>query len=210
MEDRKQQILDLAAELLQSRSFTSFSYHDLSEALGISKASIHHHFPTKEELLLALAERYRVRQRLKLAEIDALHERADERLRAFLEVMSCIVQSGTKICAVGALQAEFNVIPERVRDAVREMYDTPKAWLTCVLDQGRSESAFEFEGDAARRAALILAAVQGALQIARARGAEEFAAVVRELEAGLTPRTLSRSGRAVRQPVGEWDRIEVK
>ncbi len=63
MVDRKEQILELAAELLQSRSFTSFSYQDLSERLGLSKASIHHHFSTKEELLLALAERYQERQR---------------------------------------------------------------------------------------------------------------------------------------------------
>ena len=44
--DRKEQIVDMASELLQTRSFNSFSYQDLSERLGITKASIHHHFRT--------------------------------------------------------------------------------------------------------------------------------------------------------------------
>ena len=44
MIDRKEQILDVTAELLLARSFNSFSYKDLSDRLGISKATIHHHF----------------------------------------------------------------------------------------------------------------------------------------------------------------------
>jgi TetR/AcrR family transcriptional repressor of nem operon len=202
MLDRKEQILKLAAELLQSRSFTSFSYHDLSERLGISKASIHHHFPTKEELLLALAKRYRERQRRKLSEIDSLYEAPEARLRAFLDVMSRIAESGTRICAMGALHAELNVLPERARGSVREMYEMPKAWLAGVLDQGRAESAFHFEGESAERATMILAAIQGALQIARAEGVGEFRAVVREIEAGLVPPRVSTSSPAVRLPSG--------
>ena len=48
--DRKEQILSVAAELLQTRSFSAFSYQDLSDRLGITKAAIHHHFPSKEGL----------------------------------------------------------------------------------------------------------------------------------------------------------------
>jgi len=56
--DRKQQILEKASELLMTRSYSSFSYKDLSEALGITKASIHHHYESKEVLGLALADMY--------------------------------------------------------------------------------------------------------------------------------------------------------
>ena len=70
--DRKAQILRVASELLLTRSFTSFSYQDLSDRLGIRKASIHHHFPTKDDLLVALTERYRLGQKKRLDEIDAM------------------------------------------------------------------------------------------------------------------------------------------
>lgn len=102
------------------------------------------------------------------------------------------------------------MIPERARAAVTELYETPKAWLAGVLEQGRSATLFEFDGDAVDRAALILAAIQGALQIARAEGTGEFTAVVREIEAGLAPRDMSKPSCAVRQSSEELERIEVE
>lgn len=98
------------------------------------------------------------------------------------------------------------MIPERARAAVTELYETPKAWLAGVLEQGRSATLFEFDGDAVDRAALILAAIQ----IARAEGTGEFTAVVREIEAGLAPRDMSKPSCAVRQSSEELERIEVE
>jgi len=82
--DRKKEILEVAAELLQTRSFSSFSYAGLSERLGISKASIHHHFATKQELTRALVERYRESRRRFLAELDHRFSDPWGRLEAFL------------------------------------------------------------------------------------------------------------------------------
>ena len=45
-----EQILDLAETLIQTRSYSAFSYQDIADALGIRKASIHYHFPSKTEL----------------------------------------------------------------------------------------------------------------------------------------------------------------
>ena len=42
---RKDQILEVATELVQTRGYSAFSYQDLSDRLGITKASLHHHFP---------------------------------------------------------------------------------------------------------------------------------------------------------------------
>lgn len=188
MVDRKPQILQVASELLQSRSFTSFSYQDLSDRLGIRKASIHHHFATKEDLLFALTERYRRGQQARLAAIDEAHDKPWDRLEAFLTHMSAVMESGTKICPVGVLQAEFTVIPERTRERVRQLYEVGRSWLADVLRQGKESGEMAFDGAAEERAALILAAVQGALQIARAHGPKEFSAVTREIRAGLRPK----------------------
>ena len=183
--DRKPQILDAASQLLQSRSFTAFSYQDLSERLSISKASIHHHFSTKEDLLRALGERYRDRQRLRLREIEKANETPTERLDALLELMERIAHSGDKICPLGALQSEFNVIPPSAREVVRELFEFPKLWLSEILAEGRRRGEMSFEGEPRERAVLILAAVQGALQIARVHGTVEFDGVVRQIRAGV-------------------------
>lgn len=38
------------------RGYSAFSYTDISEAIGIRKASIHHYFPTKAGLSVAVPE----------------------------------------------------------------------------------------------------------------------------------------------------------
>ena len=58
MIDRKTQILEVATELVQTRGYSAFSYQNLSDRLGITKASLHHHFASKEKLGIAVAEKY--------------------------------------------------------------------------------------------------------------------------------------------------------
>src|SRR4030095_6595217 len=52
------QILDVAERLAQTRGFNGFSYADIATELGITKASLHYHYPTKADLGRALIDRY--------------------------------------------------------------------------------------------------------------------------------------------------------
>jgi TetR/AcrR family transcriptional repressor of nem operon len=49
--------LDVAERLLQVRGFNGFSYADIAAELGVTKASLHYHFPSKAELGDALIAR---------------------------------------------------------------------------------------------------------------------------------------------------------
>ena len=53
-----EQILDLAEMLIQTRGYSAFSYQDISDSLGIRKASIHYHFASKTDLGIAVVDRY--------------------------------------------------------------------------------------------------------------------------------------------------------
>jgi TetR/AcrR family transcriptional repressor of nem operon len=46
----KTTLLDVAEELLLTRGYNGFSYNDIAEKVGIRKASIHYHFPSKSGL----------------------------------------------------------------------------------------------------------------------------------------------------------------
>ncbi len=54
----KQQILIAATALAQQYGLNAFSYLDLSEIVGIAKASIHYHFPSKTDLACAILINY--------------------------------------------------------------------------------------------------------------------------------------------------------
>ena len=53
MTDRRQQILDTAAELFAERGFHGVSVHDIGAACGISGPALYKHFKDKGELLSA-------------------------------------------------------------------------------------------------------------------------------------------------------------
>ena len=187
MADRKTEIIEAAADLLQSGSFSSFSYQDISDILGIRKASIHHHFRTKEDLGVALAEYYREWYKARLDEITKLYDQPWDRLEAYLAVASDIMLSDGKICPAGAFQPEYNVLPERVRTVINGMMQYVRGWLAGVLTRGRSLGTIEFQGPPEAQAALIMAALQGSLQNARSEGPQLYRAVVGQIRSSMKP-----------------------
>ena len=52
-------ILNCTRRLIASGGYNGFSYADISEVVGIRKASIHHHFPSKADLVRAFARAMR-------------------------------------------------------------------------------------------------------------------------------------------------------
>lgn len=54
--DTRLRILCEAASLFRRHGYTGTSMADLSEAVGITKSSLYHHFPSKEALLLEIVQ----------------------------------------------------------------------------------------------------------------------------------------------------------
>src|SRR5436305_13186208 len=79
-------VLDLAAELVQMRGFHGFSYGDIASGLGITRAALHYHYRGKAELGAALIERYHVRFRARLDEIDATSTSYADRLQRYVDI----------------------------------------------------------------------------------------------------------------------------
>jgi len=55
----QQKLIDSARYLIQTRGYNGFSYADVAEQVQVRKASIHHHFPAKADLALAVVEESR-------------------------------------------------------------------------------------------------------------------------------------------------------
>ncbi|WP_447968701.1 TetR/AcrR family transcriptional regulator [Nitrospira sp. M1] len=185
MSDRKEQILDVAEELLQTRSFTAFSYQDLSDRIGISKATIHHHFPSKDDLSLALVTRHHMSLVSALETITKDHSDPWKQLEAYMQMVSQVMQSGHKICLTGSLQAEFASISNGTRQELANLCTFVHTWLTRLLTEGKKQHVMTFPGNHEDQASLIQAALQGALQQARAHGPKQFTTVVRQIKAML-------------------------
>ena len=109
--DTKTALMDAAEQAVRARGHDGFSYADLSEIIGIRKASIHYHFPAKADLLTAIMVRYCDTMQSELEAISDRFETAADRLSAFVDLYRNALQDCTSLClcvafAVGAGQPD--------------------------------------------------------------------------------------------------------
>ena len=105
MKNRKKQILDLSNELVQKLGYDSFSYADLSKKLAITKASIHHYFPKKEDLGLELCLHIHQTMKDSLDNVLQLNVCGIEKLISYTKLYAMFADSEDKVCPIASLQA---------------------------------------------------------------------------------------------------------
>jgi TetR/AcrR family transcriptional repressor of nem operon len=159
--------LDIAERLVQLRGFNGFSYADVSKELGITTAALHYHFPGKSELGEALIVRYASRFIEALAVIDAKNTPAGAKVRSYADLYLAVLRD-ERMCLFGMLAAEYQTLPELMRKRVIQFFDDNHAWLSHLLVQGHSKGELHFTGAAEEAAQVIVAALEGAILIARA------------------------------------------
>lgn len=181
-------IMDMAEMLIQTRGYNSFSYKDISEAIGIRNASIHHHFPSKTDLGVAVVKRYTLRfgQELhRLASDDSLPTMTV--FERYLDPYRMLSDSQQRVCLCGSLAGEFLALPEEMRDQVNAFFAEHQSWLKAIFERALQTGEFDLPETPAKTAKLVLAALQGALLIQRSMGdIEEFDDVVASVKAMLT------------------------
>jgi len=185
MTDTREQIMDRAAQLLMSRGYNGFSYRDISSHLGVKNAAVHYHFPVKADLAVALVEEHRQLLRSRTSEFMAYGGSALEQIEGFFAITSKQCHIGRCICPIGAFSIDYTDLPEEVRKATSRFMDETLKWLTQVLEVGREQNEFNFNGDAQPRALLVLGSLQGARQMARINGIEILNDVVTQIRQDL-------------------------
>src|SRR6185503_12431598 len=101
-----QAILDVAEELAQTRGYNGFSYADIAAKLGVTKASLHYHFPSKAELGRALIARYHTAFSAALEAIDQHALKPGEKLRQYVGLYDAVMRND-RMCLCGMLAAEY-------------------------------------------------------------------------------------------------------
>jgi AcrR family transcriptional regulator len=179
--DTRDQIMEKASELLTQHGFNGFSYRDISTHLGVKNAAIHYHFPSKTDLALALVDEYQQTLRNQTSAFMAYGGAATPQIQGlfmFTESQFCM---GRCICPFGALSVDFSDLPEEVRNATEQFMSDSVKWLTFALETGREQDEFSFEGIAEQKAIAILAALQGARQMARIQGIDVLKIVINQI-----------------------------
>lgn len=182
------QILDTAQLLVQSVGFNAFSYADISNEIGIRKASIHYYFPNKADLGEALVERYHRDFTAALTQIDAGAQDDLDRLRQFALLYKAGPSQDFRLCLGVMYGADYVTLPEQVQEKLAQFFAANLSWLGQVMDRGAKAGTLTFKGEAKARAHMFLAALQGAQLLARSfKAIEKYDEIAEELITALAP-----------------------
>jgi len=184
--DTATRILDSAERLVQTRGFNGFSYADVADELGVTKASLHYHFASKAELGRALIDRYAARFASGLETIDAGDGDAPAKLGAYARVYADVLRD-RRMCLCGMLAADYETLPGPMRAAVTAFFDRNETWLAGVFEQGRAEGSLNLNGSVAEAAQVLVGGLEGAMLVARTYGeVARFESAAGRLLASLT------------------------
>ena len=166
----RDQIIDQAFQLMLQRGLHGFSYRDISEPLGVKNAAIHYHFPNKMDLIKALIDENHQLLRRSTSEFMAYGGPAMPQLEGLFAFTMNQCECGRPICMVGALAIDYDELNDDIKSANDRFMKDSVNWLTKVMETGREQEEFHFNGDPMSKAVSILAMIQGARQMARVHG----------------------------------------
>ena len=163
--DTRTNLIDVATAQVRRQGYSAFSYADLADVVGIRKPSIHHHFPTKEDLGAAIVAAYTESFSEQLERIHAQGLNTAERLRAYAGLYRAGLEHG-QACLCGVLASEVAVLPAQVQAGVRGFFDLNLRWLERTLRDGQTRGQVRAGIKPRREAKTVLAALQGATFVA--------------------------------------------
>lgn len=157
----------VAKLMVQAHGYNALSFREIGKAIGVSSASIHHHFPTKGDLGAALASRYTDDGSEWLAKLLAESKDPHKCLTGYIAIFRAALSNENRMCLVGLMSAEYDDLPAEVRTQVDRFTDVNIEWLSEVLSFRKSKAA---EHEIQHHALATFAAIEGAQLVARGRG----------------------------------------
>lgn len=165
------EILACARSLIVRGGYNGFSYADIADVVGIRKPSIHHHFPSKADLVTTLVARYLKEAEEGFGNLERAVPDPVDQLRTYIgHWKRCIGDETAPFCVCALLANELPVLPEDVALQVRAFFRFLSAWLTSLFERAASRGALVLANPPRVEAEIFMATVHGAMLSARAYG----------------------------------------
>lgn len=164
MSNTRQQILNLAEELIRTRGYHAFSYKDISQKLNVKNAAVHYHFPSKEALGAAIIQDSIDLFKSKEESWDQMS--STDQLHDFISIYQ---KSNDRkwSCLMGALSASVEALPESMQNKLNEMGKYILDHLTLTLKDGLQSGEFSFPEEPRAKAELIISSLLSSLLLER-------------------------------------------
>lgn len=162
-------VLDAAARLFQDRGFHATGMRDVMHATGVSSGALHHHFPTKDALALAVITD-RVAPVVRESWIDPVRTATSVSkgvARVFAELVRGIERRGSVAgCPLNNLAMELSFSNPQFRSPLQAIFTE---WQSALAER-IGETCGGAKLDRAKRsaaAAFVIATYSGAMNLAK-------------------------------------------
>ena len=168
----RDKIVELGRSYIQQIGYHAFNYKQISTTLNIKNAAVHHYYPAKEDLGLAVIEKDKHDFTFMVKCVE--NNNPMEKLEALLQNYNQYFHDGNKLCIIGTFGSAYHDIPPRIQVAITQYLDTVITWLKQTMQSGLDSGQFKFKGTAEEMADAWVTTLPGILQIGRVRGTVYF------------------------------------
>jgi TetR/AcrR family transcriptional repressor of nem operon len=172
LSNTREKIVGLAQNYIQGIGYHSFNYRQIAADLSIKNASIHHYFPAKDDLGLAVIEQ--AKTDFAAATASWALQSPTARVEALLGIYRHYLEDGRKLCIVGSFGACYQDISPALQTAIDSHVEQIATWLTSTFKEGLQTGEFTFKGTAEAMTSGWTSTLVGSLNIGRTHGAKHF------------------------------------
>ncbi|WP_455205198.1 TetR/AcrR family transcriptional regulator [Kaarinaea lacus] len=165
----RQRIIAAADELFYQQGYDLTSFHDIADAVGISRGNFYYHFKTKDEILNAVIDTRISRFETLLVEWEEKYQDPKQRLYHYIDMLSRNQENiSTHGCPIGSLCTELAKVNHIMLDDANKMFAVFRDWIITQL------KLLGVTKDSKQLALHILARTQGIATITNAFEDKKF------------------------------------
>jgi AcrR family transcriptional regulator len=191
-DERRRLLVDTALSLLAQSGFEGFRTRDVADAAGINSATLHHYFPTKEDLITAVAERLAARFESEKAPAATASDALGELRQQFRDI-EYYARSRPELIAVYRELVVRGYRDAGTRALVQRLNRGWQKSVERILARGKADGLFRADCEPAASANAIVAACWGFITLLDVPP-QSFKRSCAELEKGLLARNQGKKG----------------
>jgi len=181
--DTREKLVESARALFWEQGYHATGIAQIVSKAGVRSGSLYHFFPTKEDLLAAVLERYR--EQLGPWLLDPVFSRIDDPIERIFGLLDgyrqgLLLSEFRQGCPIGNLALELSSSHPSARELLRENFDGWRDGVKACLDEAAGR--LPEETDTRELATFVLVTMEGAVMLARTyRSLEPYDAAVSRL-----------------------------
>lgn len=182
--DRRRQIAQTAFDAIAEEGFEGFRTREVAARAGINSATLHHYFPTKEDLIEGVAAHLESLYRSERAPAREAHGDVPVALRQLRQEFADVTFLRRERPNIWAVSREFTLRAPRdktVANVITRLNEHWRAQVERILVEGRDAGVFRADLDPGPAALAVVGALWGSVSLMAVTDTE-FEAVCHALE----------------------------